>query len=456
KCSLLHTFTNLNQILRMPKRLTLLLLVFSLIAYLLMGYTVERSNFGYLISIYSFLFLLYFIILLKPDLLDQKTAIISGLLFRFSLLFFIPNLSDDIYRFLWDGRIQQLGFNPFDYKPSEFLNIYSDAFLQELFPRLNSADYYSVYPQFLQTIFKFTVQLSKQNIFAAAIILKTIILFFEAGSVYLLIQLLKINRLNPKLLFIYLLNPLVIIELTGNIHFEAIMIFGMLFFAFLIQQNKVFAAIPALAIAIQAKLIPFIFIPLLFRKTGFYKTLLFGILSLLLFFVLSPYFWGNMNKLTHFYQSLQLYYGKFEFNGSIYSIFRAIGFWLTGYNTIEFLSKIMFAFTIIGFGFVYNLSKNILGGMFWLLVIYLLFSAIVHPWYLASLIALSPFVKYRFVLILSALVPLTYITYHAVPYEQNYWLIGLEYLISAAFLFYEYRKNKRRIHPANEENILLV
>ncbi len=438
----------------MPKRLSLSIPALSLIAYLLMGYSVERSNFIYLISVYTFLFLLYFYVLLKPDILDQKTAIISGFLFRFSLLFFIPNLSDDIYRFLWDGRIQQMGFNPFDFTPSEFLNIHPDAFLQQLFPKLNSADYYSVYPQFLQTIFKLTVDLSNQNIFTAAIILKTITLLFEAGSVYLLIQLLKINRLNPKLLYLYLLNPLVIIELTGNIHFEAIMIFGMLFFALLIQQNKIFTSIPALAISIQAKLIPFIFIPLLFRKIGFYKTILFGTLSLALFFLLSPYFWGNLDKLLHFYQSLQLYYGKFEFNGSIYNIFRAVGYWQTGYNPIEFVSKIMFACTLIGFAIVYYRSKNILSGMFWLLIIYLLFSAIIHPWYLAALIALSAFVKYRFALIFSALIPLTYITYYTIPYEQNYWMISLEYLLSTGFLIYEYQSSKQKSHPENVENIL--
>ena len=70
---------------------------------------------------------------------------------------------------------------------------------------------------------------------------------------------------------------------------------------------------------------------------------------------------------------------------------------------------------------------------------YLLCSAVVHPWYLAILIALSPFVPYRFPLAWTALVPLTYSTYSVLPYQQNYWFVAIEYLFVAAILLYEMR-----------------
>ena len=429
----------------MPKRLIYSLLLLSFIAYLLMGYSVERSNFFYLISVYGSLFLIYFYFLIFPEKLNIKTALYAGLIFRAALLFCIPSLSDDFYRFIWDGRIQQLGFNPFDYTPRQLIALHQDTYLQNLFPHLNSQDYYSVYPQILQLIFRVTVEISGENLLMAAFIFKFIILIFEAGSIYLLIKLFKINQLNPKLIYIYLLNPLVIIELTGNIHFEALMIFFILLTAFLIQQKKYTTSIPALVMAIQAKLIPAIVVPLLIRKIGFWKTFLYGLSCLILLYLLSPYLWGGAERYLNFFTSLQLYYGRFEFNGSFYSIFRGIGWWKIGHNPIEFVSKIMMGLTVAGFIFIYYKNKNFLSGMFWLFTIYLAFSAIVHPWYLAVLIALSPFVQLRFALVWTALIPLTYITYQSIPYQQNYWMIAIEYLAVLGFLAFEWWKETYKV-----------
>jgi uncharacterized membrane protein len=64
--------------------------------------------------------------------------------------------------------------------------------------------------------------------------------------------------------FIYALNPLVIIELTGNLHFEAVMIFFTLLSVWLLVTNKWILASLALTLAISAKLLPIIFLPLLF------------------------------------------------------------------------------------------------------------------------------------------------------------------------------------------------
>ena len=131
----------------MPKLTLYSLLILSLAGYILMGYFIERPNFELLITVYCSLFLISFLILNNKEAYPFKVLLFSGLLFRFCLIFSTPALSDDFYRFIWDGRIQQLGFNPFDFTPRQFLNHNSDSFLNQLFPYLNSPDYYSVYPQ---------------------------------------------------------------------------------------------------------------------------------------------------------------------------------------------------------------------------------------------------------------------------------------------------------------------
>ncbi|HYK75837.1 MAG TPA: polyprenol phosphomannose-dependent alpha 1,6 mannosyltransferase MptB [Daejeonella sp.] len=337
----------------MPKRLIYLLLFLSLGGYTLSGYFMERSHFSFLISVYSGLFLIYFFLLRYRYSLNLKLGIIAGLIFRFMLIFSLPVLSDDFYRFLWDGHIQQLGFNPFDYTPRQLLAQNQDSYLEQLFPYLNSPDYFSVYPQLLQWIFRLCSYVADDQILRSVIILKSILFAFEGGSIYLLQKLLRLKNINPKLIFFYTLNPLVIIELTGNIHFEALMIFFILLTAWFIEKQNGLSSAGALTMAIQAKLIPLIALPLLFKKNSPWKNISYVLLCPLLFWIFNPWMWTSPEKVLNFFSSLKLYYGKFEFNGGFYSIFRAAGWWLLGYNPIAWVSKIMLALSLAAFLFIY-------------------------------------------------------------------------------------------------------
>jgi len=421
----------------MPKLTLYSLLILSLAGYVLMGYFIERSNFELLITVYSSLFLISYLILKNKEANHFKILLMSGIIFRCCLIFSTPALSDDFYRFIWDGRIQQLGFNPFDFTPRQFLNQNSDAFLDQLFPYLNSPDYYSVYPQLSQILFNIASAIGQDSLQINLIALKLMIFLSEIGTIYLLNKLILKRKRDPSLILIYLLNPLVIIELTGNIHFEAFMIFFFLLAVLLFENMKFVGSAAALSLAIQAKLLPLLAIPLLIKKIGFRKTVLFGLICILLTALLSIETINTEDRFAHLVESLNLYYGKFEFNGGIYLFFRSIGWTLIGYNPIAFISKLMIFFTIAGITYIYVKTSDILSGYFWILLIHLGFAAVIHPWYLTPLIALSVFVRYRFILLWSALVPLSYLTYRSIPYSENYWVIAFEYIIVLGYLFWE-------------------
>lgn len=424
----------------MPKWIKYFLLLISLTGYILLGYYIERSNFQLLITVYSSLFLIAYILQKNSSPDHFRILLLSGILFRFCLIFSIPALSDDFYRFVWDGRIQQLGINPFDFTPSQFIKQHSDQLLHKIFPYLNSPDYYSVYPQICQSIFKIASAIGGDSIYRTVIILKSAIFLSELGTILLLKKLLS-ARINAKSLqLLYILNPLVIIELSGNIHFEAFMIFFMLLAVWLINNQSYISSAGALSLAIQAKLLPLIFIPLFFRQIGLKKTLNYAIVCLIITTALSLILLNSTERFAHFAESLRLYYGKFEFNGSFYSLFRSIGQWFLAYNPIAVLSKIMIVLALSGMMFVYFRKFELLNGMFWLLTIYLAFSAVIHPWYLTPLVALSAFSRFRFALVWSAMIPLSYYTYSAIPYSENYWFTGIEYLLVIGFLIWELNK----------------
>lgn len=423
----------------MPKWILYSILLLSLGGYFLIGYHTERSDFPQLISLYGGLFLCSYILFKEKAQINLNLLICASLIFRFSLLFAIPELSDDFYRFLWDGRIQQLHINPFDYTPRQLLAQSSDSFLIELFPKLNSPDYYSVYPQLCQSIFNLAAWIGRESLLNNIIVLKSFILISETASIVLLLKLLNRYNIDQRQVLIYALNPLVIIELSGNIHFEAFMISFSLLAIWLLIDRKIHLSAAALSLAIQAKLLPLIALPLLLKKTGLKKTVYYAIICLSMTMVMSLININSFDRISNILQSLNLYYGKFEFNGGLYNLLRTAGWYILGYNPIQIVTKILFIISLTGMIWVYFKTRDIISGFFWVLTIYLGFSAIVHPWYLCPLIALTPFVNYRFILIWSALIPLSYSAYIKLPYNENGYLIALEYIIVFCFLISEYR-----------------
>ena len=393
------------------------------------------------ISIFIFLglsFVSYFSILYRfnqtvHDPLNFSLAIFSRLILMASF----PLLSDDIYRFIWDGDLMNHGINPFLYTPQEILSQNLDWLNPILFQKMNSPNYYSVYPPINQFAFFISSFIGNGNLLLSTITLRLIIMLFDLGNIILIKKLLVHFKKEPNLVFLYALNPLVILEFTGNLHFEAIMIFFTLLSIWFLAKDKWILTAVSLAFAILSKLLPILFIPLLIHQIGwkktFYTILIITIITILLFLP----FLNTMDLASHLFSSIQLYYGKFEFNGSIYQLLKVIGWEILGYNPIAYTSKILLALSLIGFFIVYIKSKNIFEGIFWIIFIYLIFSAIVHSWYMLILIAITPFIKWRFAIVWSLLICLSYFTYHSIPYQEHSILVIIEYVLLGLFMIYE-------------------
>ncbi|HET7288527.1 MAG TPA: hypothetical protein VFI71_13695, partial [Pyrinomonadaceae bacterium] len=87
-------------------------------------------------------------------------AIVFAVLFRVSILFAPPYLSDDIYRYIWDGRVQAAGINPYRYIPAapELVQLRDDA----IYPKINRRDYaHTIYPPVAQVVFLLTTRVSE-------------------------------------------------------------------------------------------------------------------------------------------------------------------------------------------------------------------------------------------------------------------------------------------------------
>src|SRR5258708_39680352 len=85
--------------------------------------------------------------------------VLAGI-FRLSLVFAPPYLSDDIYRYVWDGRVQAAGINPYRYIPSdEHLQSLRD---EQIYPKINRRDYArTIYPPVAEGIYFLTTRVSE-------------------------------------------------------------------------------------------------------------------------------------------------------------------------------------------------------------------------------------------------------------------------------------------------------
>ena len=411
---------------------------------LYLGYGVDRTDFNSLFGACTVAFIGYLLVVWRPLDTPLRYWIGLGIVLRLLLILAFPLLSDDVYRFIWDGRLVTAGQNPFAHLPAHYLEAEQQiaGLDQALFNRLNSPDYYTIYPPVAQVVFTLAAWLSPGSWYGAAVVMKVSLFLAELGTVALLYRLLLTFRLPPERLLYYWLNPLIIVEIVGNLHFEGAMVCFLLLTLYLLTRSKYGGAAGAMSLAIASKLLPLMLLPfLLYRLWGRPFWIFFGVLGVATGLLFLPLLLGS-GFVEGFGGSLDLYFRKFEFNASIYYLLREYGYYELGWNQIArfgpVLAQLAGALILIVALADRTTHWRSLPGL-WLaaFTIYLLGATTVHPWYLAVPIALCVFTRWRFPLLWSFLIMLTYTSYIAEPYRENLLLVGVEYGLVAAFFFWE-------------------
>jgi alpha-1,6-mannosyltransferase len=367
--------------------------------------------------------------------------LVLGLIIRIGVLFAFPNLSDDIYRFVWDGQLTALGMSPYEYLPSDIISGIDSPYLQELFFNMNSPDYYTIYPPFTQLIFYISTWVG-ENILLSSFIIKLFFLVAEVFTFWGLVRLLDSLKKNTSLAAIYFLNPLIIVEGMGNLHFEIIMVSFLVWaIYYTIIKEKITTGALLFTLSIASKLLPLMFLPyFLFKMSGKNRIRFFG--AGLLFMALSflPIILGL--DFINFGSSIDLYFQKFEFNAGLYYLMRFLGQLWSGYNLIHYIGPLLGVIAVLLIlKNAYSSSdyslQQFLKFAFFSFCVYLLLATTVHPWYLSIPVMLSVFVRFRFAVIWSFLIMLSYINYSYDPYFENLWVVGLEYVLVFVIIGYE-------------------
>ncbi|MBR9914191.1 MAG: mannosyltransferase [Algicola sp.] len=433
----------------------LLLTLVSSCFYVFFAYDLVRTDGPKLILLYTVLWI-SFLMLFKFGKQHTRLLTIVAFVFRAIFIIAIPNLSQDFYRFIWDGRLLLEGFNPYLYTPEQFMTvgsfpIHQAQVLYEGMGELNGS-HFSNYPPLKQLCFGLAAAVSNHSILGSVIVFRLLIIAADFGTLFYGKRLLAQLKLPVNNIFLYILNPFIIIELTGNLHFEGILICCLVWSLYLLNCGKWKMAAIVFAFSISVKLIPLLLLPLFFRyfkkasdhRLNFGRLMAFyaivGLTTLLLF--LPFYSKAFFNNYTG---TVALWFQNFEFNASFYYIAREIGYLFRGYNEIAIIGKILallvFCMVVgIAFSKKQQTLKTLIVQMLFALSVYLFLSTTVHPWYLATLVILSVFTNYKYPMVWSYTIILSYLAYlnlNTADKSENLWIIALEYTIVYTVFIYE-------------------
>lgn len=433
---------------RKQAALALVFLLFVTALYLL-GYHVPRSSFFTSLILYSILFGGYFLIYRHFDTswINLKNVLLITIVSRLVLIGAVPQLSDDYSRFIWDGHLVVNKIDPYKYTPSEVLEVLPPEklpFYQSLYEDLNSPEYYSIYPITNQAIFALASLIGQENLLWSIYVIRLVLLVFECLTVYCLLWLLRRLNMPAKRVLLYALNPLVLIEITGNLHFEGIMLCFLLISLVLLTRKQFVGAGGFFGLSVAVKLTPLILVPAFFawlkREHRYHfwlwAVLVFGMLFLPIMLL------GSMGQ---FFQSIRLYHGIFEFNASIYYVLRQLGIWMFENNPVRILGPLLSLLTLflIMRKFwkikIFNLSV-LLQGTVYTYLIYYLFNTVVHPWYLITALGISILTSSKTFLVWSYLIFLSYFTYSTPTYHESTLLLIVQYAGVLAAIAFDYRK----------------
>jgi hypothetical protein len=280
-----------------------------------------------------------------------------------------PGADDDIHRYVWDGRVQRLGYNPYNVVPS-------DPAVKGLHTpetrNLNNAYLPSPYPPGAELFFRAVVTI-QESTFA----LKVAFVVCEFAIVFVLLDVLRCTGQGAHLVLAYAWNPLLAIEVAGSGHVDIVgALLLLVSAAALVRRWRATAAV-ALGLAIAVKLLPVVLLPLYWKRVRVRDAALAAAVVGLLYV---PFL--NHGRIP--IGSLGTYVHSFRFNGPVFAALDQVA-------PPQLLAGLT---VLVGFLTAVRLRINSGAGspdaFAWPMAASLLCAPVAYPWYLLWLL---PFLR---------------------------------------------------------------
>ncbi len=224
---------------------------------------------------------------IRSDISLSKIMFIA-FISRFILVFSFPNLSQDLYRLIWDGHVLNDFKNPYFQLPNLLINDAHFKNFASIYQNLSAQASASVFMPFNQFLSFISVAINTKSVFSEMIVFKIVIFLIEVATVLMMITLLDEFQKDKTLVKWYALNPLVIVLFVGNVQFMGVFLFFSLIAFWMYMNGKFLGAVFPLVLGFSVNFMAILFLPFYLIKLKWYK----GLLFLLLFIILSMLFWS--------------------------------------------------------------------------------------------------------------------------------------------------------------------
>jgi alpha-1,6-mannosyltransferase len=328
---------------------------------------------------------------------------------------------DDIHRYVWDGRLQRLGYSPYIVVPSD--PAAKGLHIQET-RGLNNPDLASPYPPGAQLFFR-AVTAIQESTFA----LKLAFVVCEFAIVFVLLDILRCTRQAAHLVLAFAWNPLLAIEVAGSGHIDIV---GALLLAVsaaaLVRRWRATAAV-AIGLAISVKLLPVVLLPLYWKRVRIRDAALAAAVVGLLYV---PFL--NHGRIP--IGSLATYVQSFRFNGPVFAALDQVA-------PPQLLAGLAVLVGLLTATWLRRAAPEWSPDLFaWPMAASLLCAPVVFPWYLLGLLPFLISASTLLIIIWTVSIILTYIQWHLRALGRPWgslpgWVMLLEYgcvAIAAAIL----------------------
>jgi len=318
---------------------------------------------------------------------------------------------DDIHRYVWDARLQRLGYNPYLVVPSDP----GARWLHTTETRtLNNPDLPSPYPPGAQLFFRAVTRIHE-----SVSALKVAFVICEFGIALVLLDLLRTSGRSPHWVLAYAWNPLLAIEVAGSGHID---IFGALLLvislAALARRWRSIAAL-MFGLAFAVKFLPIVLLPLYWKRVRVRDAML-AVAAVALLYL--PFL--NHGRIP--IGSLGTYVQSFRFNGPVFATLARVA-------PPQLLAGLAVVVGLVTAAWLRSTAPDWSPDQFaWPIAACLLFAPVVFPWYLLWLLPFLTSASTLLIILWTVSVIPTYVMWHFRTLERPWgalpgWVMLLEY-----------------------------
>ena len=346
-------------------------------------------------------------------------VILMGALGRMGFLWF--PVSNDVYRYIWEGYIQNHGFNPYQVAPNDpFLKDLIRGEMATIWQQINHKDLSAAYPPLMMLLFR-----TLANISPSPLLFKLAMIGFDFITIGVLILIVKWRKVAPANLLWYAANPLVLVYVAGEAHLDIVQGAFLVIGLYGITRNKAISGFLSIGAAVVSKYFSFIVLPFLMKRSNRYAwpmVVLAGICFL-------PF----AHDPRAMVDALFIFGTRMHYNDGLAEVLRA----LLGSAALPVLVLILISLLTM----IYLFEHDTLRSVYLALGALLVCLPTLHPWYLllvAPLMVIYPSRAWLYLMLATiATLPVLANEYQTGIFQEIKWLKLIEYLPFYSLLIYD-------------------